>query len=636
MYLEEVIIVNYRSCKLVEVDLNEHIPNVYVGLNDCGKSTILLAVDLLLGNKPTYNLNAEGSNKRDLSNSTIINDDLQALLKKKNLPEFNYNGNETIVFGKLKFVDEEAEQFNDIGLSNYLLWALENTENNSIWIAQRYNSPNGEMFILSKDFPDQAKLWEYTAANLKKYLKENNITSEEIDNENGKGRFTNLEQFRAAYAKGEIVKCWTTYKLSPKDKTIFPEFKYFDWNCSFEDINSIANSIMKDEIENHLNPLKVEANRAAVQAEIAINKKFSDLSETINSVAKNVENISSKVFFNVKEQISDIMVRKKNSDGMIHLENQGEGLKRQIWFSMIKSKAESSEESNIKNYIWAFDEPETHLYPSAQRDFFDILRSISKDNVQTLISTHSTVFVDKSKIKTINSVYQEDDGYTVINYCKDVDTIYESLGVKNSDFLFYDKFLVVEGETEKFLIPKMYELYTKKTLIEDNIQLINIQGKDNWTFYKKLIQNIMTGFKKPEDQVVYLFDNDMSFKIGDEAKKNNMFFVGKQDIEDSIDNNIWLNTLNDYFKEIIDFTIEEIEGLKAKVAVNKEGGKNEKFYNILEKEIRKKLVANELDPNEIKKIPSKGSDSADFIMTSINTVDHIPEKIRSAFDKLKV
>src|SRR5690606_4744278 len=105
-----------------------------------------------------------------------------------------------------------------------------------------------------------------------------------------------------------------------------------------------------------------------------------------------------------------------------------------------KSKAESSEKSNINNYIWAFDEPETHLYPSAQREFFDILRNISKDNVQTLISTHSTVFVDKSKIKTISSVSQEDDGYSTINYCKDVDTIHESLGVKNSDFLFYDKF----------------------------------------------------------------------------------------------------------------------------------------------------------------------------------------------------
>ncbi len=634
MTLEEIIIINYRSCKLLSIDLKEQIPNVFIGLNDCGKSSILLALDLLLGKNPTYNTNSEGSNKSDLSNSCVASESLEDLLNQKGLPTFNYNGNETIVFGKLKFIDEEEKEYDSLGLSNYLLWALENAAENNIWIANVYSSSGNLMYLLTKDFSSQIKLWEYTAVNLKKYIKENNISPEEIDNENGKGRFTNLEQFRAAYKKGEIINCWSHFKLTPKDKLIFPEFKYYDWNCSFDDINVLANSIMKDEIEKHLTPLKLEANEAAIRAEIEINKKFGELSETISSVAKNVEGINSKVYFNVKEKISDIMVQKKNSDGFIHLENQGEGLKRQIWFSLIKAKAETSGENDQNRFIWAFDEPETHLYPAAQREFYDILSEVSNGNVQTLISTHSTVFVDKSKINTITSVFQEEDGYSVVNYCKDVDAIYNSLGVKNSDFLFYDKFLVVEGDTEQYLIPKLYELYTGNSLLRDNIQLINIQGKDNWVFNKKLIDKIMSGFKKSEEYVVYLFDNDMRYKIGDEAIKDNMFFVGDQDIEDAIDNLVWLKTLNNYFQDVLTFEIEDIEGWKNEVIKGVEGNKNQKFYSIIKKNIRNKFIEIGLEPLEQIQLPSKGFTSADFLLQYIITSDEIPVQIKNAFDKL--
>ena len=56
MYLEEIIIHNYRSCKSLTLSLSENNPNIYIGLNDSGKSTLLQAFDLLLGEKAKYNL----------------------------------------------------------------------------------------------------------------------------------------------------------------------------------------------------------------------------------------------------------------------------------------------------------------------------------------------------------------------------------------------------------------------------------------------------------------------------------------------------------------------------------------------------------------------------------------------------
>ncbi len=62
--------------------------------------------------------------------------------------------------------------------------------------------------------------------------------------------------------------------------------------------------------------------------------------------------------------------------------------------------------------------------------------------------------------------------------------------------------------------------------------------------------------------MLYLFDNDMSFEIGKTAITENMFFVGEQDIEDSISDEIWLNILNDYYQGVLEFSIKEIKDWK--------------------------------------------------------------------------
>ncbi|MFT6923842.1 MAG: putative ATP-dependent endonuclease of OLD family [Crocinitomicaceae bacterium] len=634
MIINKLLIANYRSCNKLSVDCDSNIPNIFIGLNDCGKSTILQSIDLLLGDRPTYNSLGEGQYKSDLSNSPLSIDDFNAFLTGEGLPLFDYAPKQTVVVGKLVFTDNELEVYKGLSLSNTLSWALENSTDNVIWIAKTYSHLANQFMLLTMDDASNPRLWEKSAADLNAHLKQEEITAKDIQNENGKGRFSNMEKIRAGYNKKTLIPVWTAYKFGKSDKDIFPEFQYFDWNCSFEDINSLANAIMKEHIDVQLKPLKESAMIAASEAEKEINKKFGELSEVIKSVAKGVENINSKVHFDVKEKISDIMVQKTNSDGFIHLENQGDGLKRQIWFSLIKSKAEASLEDGSNKFIWAFDEPETHLFPGAQREFFDILTTISLSNVQTLISTHSTVFIDKSKIDKISSVSQASDGYTRIDNCTDIDSIYSSLSVKNSDFLFYDKFLIVEGDTEQYLIPKLFELYTKSTLLEKNIQLINIQGKNKWTINKALIDKVMKGFKKSEDQVVYLFDNDMSFEIGVSAKTANMFFVGDQDIEDAIPNSIWVAILNEHYNSKMAFTPEEIEAVKGKVAKGGGVSSNDKFYIILKKHIKKKWMdaGNEIDTLEW--IPSKGNESAEFLLSKYDDVALIPAKITQAFDKI--
>lgn len=634
MHIENIIIFNYRSCKFLDLDLSKENPNVFIGLNDSGKSTVLQAFDLLLGNKPKYSSYGEGSYKSDLSNSLASIEQLNATLAGKDLPLFGFTDDSTLIIGKLVYSDEEVEKYTDLNLTTALKWSIECNSTNVLWIAKRYYNNRVQTYLISSDADEPLELWNATQATINGKIKELAVTNEEIENENKKGRFSNFEKIRAVYGKLNCSLKWVDYNFGKSDKDIFPSFSLFDWNTSLEEIISTANAIMQEEINEHITPIKQLASDSARKAEEAINQKFGEISSIIKEVAKEVEGISSKVHFDVKEKISDIMVTKTNSDGPIHLENQGEGLKRQIWFSLIKAKATTEEQGETK-FIWAFDEPETHLYPGAQREFFDILNKISIGNVQTLISTHSTIFIDKSNLNKINSVKKENNGYTEINFCKDIESIFLSLSVKNSDFLFYNKFLIVEGDTEQYLIPQLYELYTGKSLIADNIQLLNIQGKNKWNENKRIIDKVLGDFKKSEDQLIYLFDNDMSFEIGRGVITDNMFFVGEQDIEDSINDEVWLNILNGHYQGILEFNLEEINSWKELVVKNAKCNDYEKFYPILKKGIKSKCENLGIEYDSIKRVPSKGAESAEFLLKFMNTENEIPIKIKEAFDKLR-
>lgn len=634
MHIEKLGIVNFRSCQDLVIDFNHSVPNVFIGINDCGKSTILKALELLLGDKSKYNAIAEGQNRSDLSNTPASKEAFDNVFKSFDLPVPSYDFDTTFVLGKLKFTDKELEKFKVANITQGLQWCIENSTNNEVFLFKTYTDSYSRLFLLTKDDKEESQLWQKSQADLNKLIKSSGVTDQEIENENGKGRFSNFEKLRALYNKIETERTWAEHKLAKEDKGIFPEFKYFDWNCSFDDINSLADSIMKEHIEEYLSPLKEQAKSAAELAAVEINKRFDELSGVIRSVAKGVESINSKVHFDVKEKISDIMVKKASSDGFIHLENQGEGLKRQIWFSLIKSKAEITPEEDINKFIWAFDEPETHLYPAAQREFFDILNKISTGNVQNLICTHSTVFIDKSKMDCIQSVTQKENGYSEINKCEDVDSVYSSLGVKNSDFLFFDKFLIVEGDTEQHLIPQMFELYTGETFLDKNIQLINLQGKDKWSKNKAILDGIMNGFKKSEDHLLFLFDNDMRFEIGESVITENMYFVGSQDIEDSIVSSCWVEILNDKYDEISEFSEEEIEKLKFEIPNNQSIDSNKKFYKKLDSLIVNKWAAAGKNIDELVRIPSKGKESSDFLMSGITRPEIIPIRIKEAFDKL--
>jgi len=172
MYLEEIIIFNYRSCKCINLSLSENNPSIYIGLNDSGKSTILQALDLLLNSKSQYNSLGEGNYKSDLSNTTEKTKKLNELLAEKGLPSFDEDGDSTFIVGKLKYEDAEGDEYAEMNLSTPLKWSIESNEDNVIWLGKKFSNNVNKTYLLMNDSVDSSELWNLTVANINKEIKE--------------------------------------------------------------------------------------------------------------------------------------------------------------------------------------------------------------------------------------------------------------------------------------------------------------------------------------------------------------------------------------------------------------------------------------------------------------------------------
>lgn len=643
MYLSKLIILNYRSCQNVQIEFDIQEPNILIGINDSGKSSILKATELLFSDKPAFNFVKDNSAKNDLSNTSLTVEEFAQVIQENQLPNLPYDRRQCFVIGKLNVGENELTQEFLLTLTPTARWALESNNSTFLWIAKVFDTSNNSSkpYVILNDFDAGAgnylTAYSLTSAQLNKLVTELAVPRELQQNENNAGPLSNIEKIRAIYQVCPPSPIWQEFKFDKTDKELLPIFRYLDWNCSLEEIKSLAADAMSGLVEEHLTPLKAQARNTAQVVTEGINEKLQEIQAIIGVDFPSITAIKTKVYIDLKESITDIVINKANADGDIHLDAQGEGIKRQIWFAMIKAAAITAHEQGQTHnkFIWAFDEPETHLYPTAQRQLFEIMRNISAGNVQTILSTHSTIFIDKTKLESITGIMQGDNGYTELYGIDNIDAIFQNLEIRNSDFLFFNKFLIIEGDTEAYLIPRLYKIWKGNSHEEDNIQIINIKGKDKWVEAKQILENIFRDFRKDTNSLAFLFDNDASYKIGQAAITDNMFFIGTQDIEDSIDSSVWVSICNKRLEAWgITILLEDINAIKNSIPNDRFANGNEKFYPKLQRLLKQRVGDHLGEPLTYSLLSEKGTDSGEMILNFLKTPDMINAQIIAAFEKL--
>jgi putative ATP-dependent endonuclease of OLD family len=277
------------------------------------------------------------------------------------------------------------------------------------------------------------------------------------------------------------------------------------------------------------------------------------------------------------ELLRNLEVFIKEGSRKVNIQNTGTGTQSAVIIGILELALKNK---TSKSRLFCVEEPEVFIHPHGIRYLGDLLRKISADNkTQVIVSSHSPTLVatfDPQEIVRIDKaggatkIFQPPTGVLSNEHFK------RFVNSENAEMFFSDKVILVEGDTEKQLLPVLGRL----TLVNENnnndcycdfdkanIGIIKLDGKENLINFIKILE----AFKIP---YLALLDNDFlqssqlknicqkfgiknsnNSQLVQELKNNNIIINTKGEIEDLIPDND-LATMTGK-------TVQDIQNIKA-------------------------------------------------------------------------
>ena len=230
------------------------------------------------------------------------------------------------------------------------------------------------------------------------------------------------------------------------------------------------------------------------------------------------------------------------------IDSKGHGLQRALIFAYIRAYAkticmiETEEEPFIRNFILAIEEPELYLHPNGQRKMMNVLKSISVKD-QVLACTHSNFFVDMYHYQNIIIVNRDNSGPT--NTFQVTEEIFKTedeesrkrlkkifrylslFDLSRNEMFFSKKVVLVEGDTEKFILPfwalKLVQKDKKYDFSSNNICVIECGGKTNIHIFMRVLNKFKIPYVVIHDIDPIDFPKDKENKTDKEKARLRMF-----------------------------------------------------------------------------------------------------------------
>jgi ABC-type Na+ transport system ATPase subunit NatA len=171
-------------------------------------------------------------------------------------------------------------------------------------------------------------------------------------------------------------------------------------------------------------------------------EKFAEIEEFVKRVFPEIEYIN---FPKIENSVS-LAFKRSGTQKPIPLANWGTGVEQVLSIAAFVLTAP-------KASTLLLDEPHSYLHPSAERELSTFLQQHPEHRY--FISTHSAILINSvpsDKVVVLNS---SKVGRPTGTECADAAATLRGLGYKNSDFLFSDRLVFVEGESDQEILPAL-------------------------------------------------------------------------------------------------------------------------------------------------------------------------------------
>jgi CRISPR-associated exonuclease Cas4 len=306
-----------------------------------------------------------------------------------------------------------------------------------------------------------------------------------------------------------------------------------------------------EEVKKQIKGLKKYLNKSEEGEDSERLQEIKDFEETLSSIIdENMPGTKVGIEIVTPELIDLFKDTKITLDDALptSINSKGHGLQRALIFAYIRAYAkiistiETEEESFIKNFILAIEEPELYLHPNGQRKMMNVVRNISiKD--QVLACTHSNFFVDMYDYQNIIIVNRDNAGPT--NIFQVTEEIFKTedeesrkrlkktfrylslFDLSRSEMFFSKKVVLVEGDTEKFILPfwasRLAQKDKKYDFSVNNICVIECGGKTNIHIFMRVLNKFKIPYVVIHDIDPIDFPEDKENKTDHEKAKLRMF-----------------------------------------------------------------------------------------------------------------
>ncbi|WP_314280542.1 ATP-dependent endonuclease [Capnocytophaga leadbetteri] len=482
MKITKIDIQNFRLLKNFSIDLEEEL-SLVIGKNNTGKTSLLTVLDKFLNDTKSFSYN---------DFNIDFKKDLKRIVEEETIDEEDYTP-EGI---KLKIFIEYTETDNLANISRVLMDLDPN--NNMIVLGFEYALSYENINIIKSDYQEyknrpnsseeNADIFneflekEYTNYfKINKYSFEYNISEKKLNEKNfirlddENISIKNIINFKYISAKRDVTNKERENTLSKKTSELYKKFDNEDNQNIIQefkdqlaktdnDLNKIYSDLFKDVIE-----------KVKKFGGIKLNETNIDIISTLQH--KELLEGNTTVFYN---RGNNRLPENYNGLGYMNLINMIFEIEIKIQ-ELKKSKEEKPSDINLL----FIEEPEAHTHPQMQYVFIKNIKNLLKDGVkrddgknrklQYMITTHSSHIVADSDFDDIKYLMSNNEGNIIAKNLSQLREEYNEdekqyqflkqyLTISRAEIFFADKAILIEGDTERILMPT----FMKKVDIENN------------------------------------------------------------------------------------------------------------------------------------------------------------------------